>query len=58
MPVWVPHGTRGDFKDFSGADWTASRRELAAAAFEAGALPHFEHPGGVRHVVPARSSRD
>lgn len=25
VPIWVPHGTRGDFKDFSGADWTASR---------------------------------
>ena len=25
MPVWVPHATRGDFKDFSDAGWTASR---------------------------------
>jgi pimeloyl-ACP methyl ester carboxylesterase len=44
MPVWVPHGTRGDFKDFSGADWTASRGNWRLQAFESGALPHFEHP--------------
>jgi pimeloyl-ACP methyl ester carboxylesterase len=44
MPVWVPHGTRGDFKDFSGADWTASRGNWRLQPFESGALPHFEHP--------------
>ncbi|RPH45269.1 MAG: alpha/beta hydrolase [Burkholderiales bacterium] len=44
MPVWVPHGTRGDFRDFSGADWTASRPNWRLRAFESGALPHFEHP--------------
>jgi pimeloyl-ACP methyl ester carboxylesterase len=44
MPVWVPHGTRGDFRDFSGADWTASRPNWRLQPFESGALPHFEHP--------------
>jgi pimeloyl-ACP methyl ester carboxylesterase len=44
MPVWVPHGTRGDFKDFSGADWTAARANWRLQPFESGALPHFEHP--------------
>ncbi|MFO0235127.1 MAG: alpha/beta fold hydrolase [Burkholderiales bacterium] len=44
VPVWVPHGTRGDFKDFSGADWTASRLNWRLQPFESGALPHFEHP--------------
>ena len=44
MPVWVPHGTRGDFRDFSGADWTASRGNWRLQPFESGALPHFEHP--------------
>lgn len=44
LPVWVPHATRGDFKDFSGADWTASRGNWRLQPFEAGALPHFEQP--------------
>lgn len=44
MPVWVPHGTRGDFRDFSGADWTASRPNWRLQPFESGALPHFEQP--------------
>jgi hypothetical protein len=39
-----PHGTRGDFRDFSGADWTASRPNWRLQPFESGALPHFEHP--------------
>ena len=25
LPVWMPHGTRGDFQDFSEAGWLASR---------------------------------
>ncbi len=44
LPVWVPHGTRGDFKDFSGADWTRSRPNWTLQPFETGALPHFEQP--------------
>ena len=44
LPVWVPHGTRGDFRDFSGADWTASRSNWRLQPFESGALPHFEQP--------------
>jgi pimeloyl-ACP methyl ester carboxylesterase len=44
LPVWVPHGTRGDFRDFSGADWTHARANWSMQAFESGALPHFEHP--------------
>lgn len=44
LPVWVPHATRGDFTDFSGADWTAARANWRLQPFEAGALPHFEHP--------------
>jgi pimeloyl-ACP methyl ester carboxylesterase len=44
MPVWVPHGIRGDFRDFSGADWTAARPNWRLQAFDSGALPHFEHP--------------
>jgi len=42
MPIWVPHGTRGDFKDFSGADWALARDNWLFEAFPTGALPHFE----------------
>jgi len=44
LPVWVAHGTRGDFSDFSGADWTRSRPNWRLQRFEGGALPHIEHP--------------
>ena len=44
MPVWLGHGTRGDFKDFRGADWTASRDNWTVKSFDTGALPHFEAP--------------
>lgn len=43
-PVWLAHGVRGDFKDYSGADWTAERSHWQREVFEAGAMPHFEHP--------------
>ncbi len=42
MPVWLPHGTRGDFKDFRGAAWTRERGNWTMDSFETGALPHFE----------------
>lgn len=44
MPVWLGHGTRGDFRDFRGADWTAGRDNWTVRAFDTGALPHFERP--------------
>ena len=46
LPVWVPHGTRGDFRDFSGADWTLARDNWTLQPFESGALPHFEDADG------------
>jgi len=42
LRVWVPHGTRGDFRDFSGADWTVGRTNWTMQPFDSGALPHFE----------------
>ncbi|MDJ0908181.1 MAG: alpha/beta hydrolase [Woeseiaceae bacterium] len=42
MPVWLPHGTRGDFKDFSEADWAREKSNWQVQAWETGALPHFE----------------
>jgi pimeloyl-ACP methyl ester carboxylesterase len=44
MPIWVPHGTRGDFRDFSGKSWVEDRRNWRFEAFPTGALPHFEVP--------------
>lgn len=44
LPVWMPHGTLGDFRDFSEAGWTASRPNWIVEAFATGALPHFEQP--------------
>lgn len=46
-PIWMAHGTRGDFRDFSGAAWTQLRANWQTHVFEAGALPHFEHPEAV-----------
>jgi hypothetical protein len=44
MPVWLAHGTRGDFSDFRGSDWTRNRGNWTVQAFDTGALPHFEQP--------------
>ncbi len=44
LPVWVPHGTRGDFRDFSEAAWTEARDGWLVTPFDSGALPHFEKP--------------
>ena len=44
VPVWMPHGTRGDFKDFSGVDWLKDKPNWRPQPFDAGALVHFERP--------------
>ena len=44
LPVWLAHATRGDFKDFSGADWAREADNWTVQAIEGGALPHFEAP--------------
>jgi len=44
LPVFVPHGTKGDFKDFSGADWARARNNWTFEAFDTGALVHCEAP--------------
>ncbi len=43
LPVWLPHGTRGDFTDFRGADWTVALDNWRLQPYDSGALPHFEH---------------
>jgi pimeloyl-ACP methyl ester carboxylesterase len=45
MPVWLAHGTRGDFGDFRGADWTHTRENWTVQAYDTGALPFYETPG-------------
>jgi len=42
--VWLPHGTRGDFADFSGADWARQAPNWTVQAFASGAIPSFETP--------------
>ena len=44
MPVWLAHGTRGDFRDFSEADWVRERPNWSRRAFDTGALVYFEQP--------------
>ncbi|MFK8051773.1 MAG: alpha/beta fold hydrolase [Woeseiaceae bacterium] len=44
LPVWVPHATRGDFKDFSETDWAREKGNWTFQAMESGALPFFELP--------------
>lgn len=43
-PVWLAHGTRGDFQDFRGADWARRSPGWTVQPFDTGALPHFERP--------------
>jgi len=42
LPVWMPHGVRGDFRDFSGADWARDKPNWTVEPFATGAFPHFE----------------
>jgi pimeloyl-ACP methyl ester carboxylesterase len=42
LPVWVPHATRGDFCDFSDADWAKARGNWTFTPMPTGAMPHFE----------------
>ena len=44
LPVWMPHGTKGDFGDFSEAGWTRLRPNWIVTPYDTGALPHFEKP--------------
>lgn len=44
MPVWIAHGTRGDFVDYRGADSLAARPNWTRTVYESGALPYFEQP--------------
>jgi pimeloyl-ACP methyl ester carboxylesterase len=42
LPVWMSHGVRGDFTDYSYKQSFADRPNWSFDVFETGALPHFE----------------
>jgi pimeloyl-ACP methyl ester carboxylesterase len=42
LPVWMVHGVRGDFQDYSKATLFGSRPNWTIQVFPSGALPHFE----------------
>jgi pimeloyl-ACP methyl ester carboxylesterase len=44
LPVWLAHGVRGDFTDYSGTQKLAARPRWELRVFQTGALPHFEQP--------------
>ena len=43
-PVWLAHGTRGDFRDFSEAERLRRASNWTVQAFATGALIYFEQP--------------
>jgi hypothetical protein len=47
LPVWMVHGVRGDFTDYSKAALFASKPNWTIQVFPTGALPHFERPAEV-----------
>ena len=44
MPVWMSHGTRGDFTDYRGKHGLSTQPNWAFTVYQAGALPYFELP--------------
>jgi pimeloyl-ACP methyl ester carboxylesterase len=44
QPVWMTHGTRGDFTDYRGAAALSGRPNWRIEVYDGGALPYFEHP--------------
>jgi hypothetical protein len=47
LPVWMVHGVRGDFQDYSKSPLFQARPNWTIQVFPTGALPHFELPGEV-----------
>jgi len=44
-PVWLSHGVRGLFNDFSRIDSVTAEPNWRFTTFQTGAMPHFEVPG-------------
>jgi hypothetical protein len=45
MPVWMAHGTRGDFVDYSQKATVQRLPNWRINVFQTGAMPHFEKAG-------------
>jgi hypothetical protein len=46
QPVWMTHGTRGDFTDYRGKTIVEGRPNWRITVIEGGALPYFEDLAG------------
>jgi hypothetical protein len=44
QPVWMSHGTRGDFTDYRGKQCVDGHANWSFDVFPTGALPYFEMP--------------
>lgn len=44
LPIFVGHGTKGDFRDFSESGWAKTRPNWRFKVHDTGALVHFERP--------------
>jgi pimeloyl-ACP methyl ester carboxylesterase len=44
QPVWLSHGVRGDFVDYSQTDGITDQDNWQTTVFDTGALPYFEIP--------------
>jgi hypothetical protein len=42
LPVWMTHGVRGDFTDYSQTSAFLAKPNWSIQAYSTGALPHFE----------------
>ena len=45
LPVWVVHGTRGDFTDYRALNLVRDRANWQVTVMQAGAMPYFEDIG-------------
>lgn len=46
MPIWVVHGTRGDFTDYGALSLVRDRSHWHITVMQAGAMPYFEDING------------
>lgn len=44
QPVWLTHGVRGDFSDFSRTEGITDQANWRTTVFQTGAMPYFEVP--------------
>jgi hypothetical protein len=53
LPVWMAHGVRGDFVDYSNETLVKGRANWTIQVFPTGALPHFEAKGAFLQAYDA-----